>query len=473
MLGVAAACDSGSETSFDGVAGTNAGGTMLTAAGSANKAGSDAGGNANPGGGMSNGGSSATGGMNATAGMSGSSLGGAAAGTTSGSGGSGTSQAGEGGVPAMGEAGATSGGASEGGMAGDTSAQAGSTGDAGETGQGGSGDVGCAGQALAWQARPSNVMFLMDRSGTMFDVIAPPWLPVRDAALPVIDVYDGSQNIGFMAMTGELATCPLLDEVAPAPGNYAAIAAKYNALVKPAKGESPFMLALSRAQQLLAAAPAGDQFVIMVIDGQPDYCGDGNDLCPIDSVVARIQALKTAGITTLVAALPIYTGADTALYTAALQSYANAGVGLPAASAGDTAQNIYFQCNGVTGWNAEFVASGKPAQQALGAYSASPGSALVTSLNPASPASLTSSFSQLFARTQSCSFEAKNGKVVLASAASGVVKIGGVAVSYDATNGWHMKSDSVVELVGSACDTLRATPAAAVTIDFPCDAVTN
>jgi hypothetical protein len=480
VVALAAACDISSETSFDGVAGQNTAGTALSEAGSTAKAGSDAGGSASPAGGMSTGGANAGAGQGMTGGMSGSSTGGSMGGSTGGStagassgAGGGTSQAGEGGMATAGDAGSGNGGANEAGMGGDTSAQAGATGEAGETGQGGSGDVGCGGKSLGWQARASSVMFLMDRSGTMFDLASQPWLAVRDAALPVIDAYDGSENIGFMPVAGEIGACPITDDVAPAPGNYPLIAAKYNALVKPTKGEAPFTLALTRAQQLLVAAPAGEAFVIMVIDGQPDFCGDGNDLCPIDSVVARIQTLKAAGITTLVAGLPIYVGADTGLYAAALQSYANAGAGLPVASAGATAQDIYFQCEGVPAWKAELVSSGKPAQQALGSYSASPGAASVTALNPADAAGMTAAFSQLFARTHSCSFETHDGKVVLGSASSGVVKLDGVPVSYDATNGWHMKSDTVVELVGGACDTLRATPAAAITIDFPCGAVTN
>jgi hypothetical protein len=318
-------------------------------------------------------------------------------------------------------------------------------------------------------------MFLIDRSGTMFDQSSQPWVPVRDAALPVIDSYDAALNIGFIAMTGEYASCPLLDEVGPATSNYAPIAAKYTALAKPAKGESPFMLALTRAQELLDGAPDGEAYVIMVVDGEPDFCNDGNDVCPIDSVVARIQTLKAAGITTLVAGLPIYLGADAALYAAALQSYANAGAGLPAASVGDTATNIYYQCNqGSTtppSWKAEFDASGKPAMQALGTYSANPGSAPVTVLNPTDAASLTASFTQLFGRTQSCSFEASGGSVTLAEAGSGVVKLDGTLLPYDATNGWHLESESVLELVGSACDALRASGGANVTIDFPCSAV--
>jgi hypothetical protein len=353
------------------------------------------------------------------------------------------------------------------------SGDAGANGNAGDSGQGGSGEiVGCAGEGLAWQPQRSNVMLLMDRSGTMFDANSLPWIPVRDAVLPVIDANDGAQSIGFMAMSGEYNQCPLLDEVAPAASNYPAIAAKYSALGKPTKGESPFMLALDRAQDLLAAAPEGPRFVILVIDGHPDYCNDGDDLCPIDSVVAHIQKLHAAGITTLVAGLPIYQGADTAVYSAALQSYANAGVGAPVASVGDTVANIYFRCNGGSAtppsWKAEFVASGKPAQQALGSYSANAGTAAYTTLTPANTASLSTAFNALFAQTASCRFEATNGKVVVADAAQGVVKVGDTAVPYDADNGWQLIGDHTVELAGNACTLLRATPAAQVSISLPC-----
>jgi hypothetical protein len=396
----------------------------------------------------------------------------ATAGTTSGSGGSG------GGVGVAGTAGMASAGAAgmangDGGMGGDSSPPGG----AGEAGQGGSGEVGCGGKALSWKARPSKVMFLIDRSGTMFDVDSKPWTTVRDAVLPVIDAYDAQRNIGFMAMTAELATCPILDEVAPAPNNYTPIAAKYTPLTKPTKGESPFMLALGRARELLDAAAGAEPFVIMVIDGQPDYCNDGDPLCPIDSVVARIQLLKSAGITTLVAGLPLTASAvgDAAVYAAALQSYANAGVGLPAATVGNTEANIYFSCNSgsptAPSWPAEFTASGKPAQKALGTYSASPGSATFTSLDPANAAGLTTAFSQLFARTHSCSFETTGGTVV--QAASGVVKLDNVAIAFDATNGWHMKSATELQFVGNACNALRASATAQVSIDFPCAAVGN
>jgi hypothetical protein len=439
-------------------------------------AGVAAGGKSNQGGAGANGGVSTTGGVNVNGGtLAGGGTepngGTASAGTTSGSGGSSAagmpSDAGAAGMASE-QGGAPNPGA--GGAAGDTTSP-------GLGGEGGGGIIGCGGKPLGWAQHPANVMFLIDRSGTMFDPNSKPWVTVRDAALPVIDAYDNVRKVGFLSMTGEIGTCPLFDEVLPALGSYSAIASKYNALAKPTKGESPFMLALNEAGQQMLGAYEGSAYVIMVIDGEPDYCNDGDDLCPIDSVVARIQALKASGITTLIAGLPIYQGADAAVCSAALQSYANAGAGLPVASVGDTVQNIYFRCNSgsavAPSWKAEFNASGKLANQALGSYSASPGSAPYTSLDPSDAAGMTTKFQDLFARTRSCSFDAQGGEVVLGAEASGVVKIDAQVVPHGAQNGWSMSSSSVLTLNGSACQTWRSSTTSAVSVGFPCDAVKN
>ncbi|HEX2875332.1 MAG TPA: vWA domain-containing protein [Polyangiaceae bacterium] len=528
VLALAAACDSGSETDFEPVtagtsgialagsstAGSSTAGSSSGGSSSGGSGGSSLGGNGG-GAGQANGGTSPDGGMGGVAagGTSSGTGGGSSAGSggsSAGSGGSGGSSAGSGGSSAGsgGSSGSSAGSggssAGAGGSGGSSAGSGGNAGSAGEAGSGGnagaSGNAGsggwagsagasgmggsagtgggggtggtgsCDGKALSWARHPSNVMLLMDRSGTMFDANNQPWAGVRDAVLPVIDAYDEAENVGFLSMTGEFASCPLFDEVAPAANNHAAISAKYNALVKPTKGESPFALALSRAKVLLEAAPAGEKFVILVIDGQPDYCDDGNPLCPIDSVVARVQLLKAAGITTLVAGLPLTVNAvgDANVYAAALQAYANAGVGQPTTIVGTSVSDVYFQCTGSTGWNTEFTASGKPAQQALGSYEALAGTASFTSLTPANGASLTSAFNQLFARTQSCTFTAAGGKVSLA--ATGTVKVGGNSVPNDATNGWQLKTETELELVGTACEALRAAPDVAVSIDLPCTA---
>jgi hypothetical protein len=308
----------------------------------------------------------------------------------------------------------------------------------------------------------------------MFDSNAQPWTTLRSAALPLIDAYDATLRIGFLAMAGEAASCPLLDEVAPALGSYSAIAAKYESLGKPTKGESPFMLALSRAGELLNAAPQAEKFAIFVIDGEPDYCNDGNPLCPIDSTVARIQALRDAGVTTLVAGLPTLSPGAAAQYAAALQSYANAGAGLPVASVGDTVANLYFQCNignpPAPSWPAEFVASGKPAMQALGSYSANAGAAPVVLLDPADAAGLSSELDKLLSRTKSCRVGLSKD-VQLDAAASGHVTLKGTELVYG--EDWTLSATNELTLLGEACTAWQVPSPGALSADFPCAVVSE
>ena len=52
--------------------------------------------------------------------------------------------------------------------------------------------------------------------------------------------------------------------------------------------------------ELKGITAPGDKYILFVTDGEPDYCGDGNVLCPPDAVVAELQALKANNITTIV-----------------------------------------------------------------------------------------------------------------------------------------------------------------------------
>ena len=61
-----------------------------------------------------------------------------------------------------------------------------------------------------------------------------------------------------------------------------------------------------------------------------------------------------------------------------------------------------------------------------------------------------------------------NGTVTLGSECQGSVKVDGVLIPCNDPNGWRLKNDRTVELVGSACSDLRAKPQANVRADFPC-----
>ncbi|HEY6078171.1 MAG TPA: hypothetical protein VIW29_05175, partial [Polyangiaceae bacterium] len=109
---------------------------------------------------------------------------------------------------------------------------------------------------------------------------------------------------------------------------------------------------------------------------EADFCSDGFPGCAADSVVATIQELHAAGITTLIVSAPalLLAGEErVAAYEAALQGYANAGVGLPVESHTEpTTLNIICAASidsGGMAWRAELDASGKPDDATLADYS--------------------------------------------------------------------------------------------------------
>ncbi len=100
----------------------------------------------------------------------------------------------------------------------------------------------------------------------------------------------------------------MLNPVPPNLMNYSAITSVYDGL--PAgpnstqsgmKFETPTRQVLQMVgSQLMADTTPGDKYILFMTDGEPDYCDDGNALCPPDGVVWQLQTLKAAGITTLV-----------------------------------------------------------------------------------------------------------------------------------------------------------------------------
>lgn len=465
-LSCAAACDSGSSTLFEGNAGA---GSSQSGSG---QGGSAAGGSA----GQPGGGSGATSGAGghsgggAGVGTAGTSSGGTAGTADGGASGEGGATSGEGGATG-GEGGAAGGEGGAGGEQGGTGGGGGAGGSAGTGGSlnlgglGGSGG-GCNAAGSSFAPRDSTVMLLVDGSGTMFAGTGPTvWERVRDALLPTVDAVDAQQSIGFLAMSAELNACPAFQEVAPVRNNYAAIASKYSAIGKPNKGESPFPLALDRAAQLLDGK-VGDKHVIFVIDGEPDYCNDGQPDCAIDSTVWRLQKLRAAGVTTHVAALPFPPILPDV--SASRQSYANAGAGLPVSPFG-TEYIGYYSCSALPKWAEDHAATGKAAETLIGAYSATPGAAPFSALDPLDTNGLRASFAKLLAKTRSCSFDVQGGELVVdAAKTQGSVSLNGQQLPFSDQNGWNLPSSTVVELTGGACAAYRDASAPQLVFGFPC-----
>lgn len=341
------------------------------------------------------------------------------------------------------------------------------------------------------------VFLLVDQSGSMFGCRTnggaksttanecashadTSWYPLRDGVLQVVSMLGKQVRFGFSAFTGEMgdAMCPTLDPVSPALDNAAAIAARYNALVPPKKGETPTRAALIQVGDLLmkdTQAP-GEKFILFVTDGQPDYCDDGNPLCPPDSVVGELQALAKTNIQTLVFGIssPLTTISD-----AVLAAFANAGAGQPVGNLNPDVNAIYDQCAGVAGWQADFAATGKPATRpnTIGAYAPAGGTATVFKPDLANQMALVNQISNALSGVKSCVFDLSdptNGKPISVDTTQldkAHVLIMGTEVPLDDTNGWHMTSDTQLELSGTACDTWRKPENSTIDFQFPCQII--
>jgi hypothetical protein len=351
------------------------------------------------------------------------------------------------------------------------------------------------------------VFVLVDRSGSMFDPIpvaggqpVTPWSSLRVGVLDVMRELEAEVSFGFGAFSGKNLGPPECGFDAPGvpPNleNYEAIASLYEPLEKPTDSkETPTTLALANAaKQLRETVTDGDRYILFVTDGEPDYCDDGNSLCPPDSVVGLLQNLAAgidrAGnsfppIRTLVFGI---SSPNANIQQSALQNFANAGAGLPVAfftPSPNPADPNYFdptydQCAGVMGWSSDFATTGKTAArgQTIGTYVTDPtvaGTAPVFRPDPLDQAALTEQIRTALAGVKSCTFDlGEDGvKVDLSRQDLGEkakIVVNGSPVPFDASNGWAMLSETTIELRGQACTTWRSpTIQTTIDFDFPCD----
>jgi hypothetical protein len=349
---------------------------------------------------------------------------------------------------------------------------------------------GCQQAARTFVPQIPTVFILVDRSGSMFDENPPgsgqnAWGSLRRGVLQVIAELQSEVRFGFGAFSGQGPTCPDMPSTEPALDNQPAIANLYESLERSTFKDTPTMLALEEVSELLWSDPVpGSKYILFVTDGEPDYCDDGNALCPPDSVVGRLQkmaaGLDDAGnlnepIETLVF------GIDSPLSTISpevLAAFANAGAGQPVAAPGAALAGIFDQCNGVPGWAADFATTGKVAVRGatIGDYAAVGGNATVYRPDPNDQAELVTQIRAALAGVKSCAFDlGADGVQVDVSrpdlGALARVSIDGLAVPFDAVNGWRMLSGTTVQLEGSACEAWRVPGETSIAFDFPCDVI--
>jgi hypothetical protein len=370
----------------------------------------------------------------------------------------------------------------------------------GAGGPGGTGSGGTGGACRLFQTVPGGstavptVFLLVDRSGSMFgcagdpvgasscaDPANTPWAILRTGVLSVIEDLQASVRFGFGAFTGNVANnqCPLFEQVSTGLNNHAAISTLYGPLgAITGKAETPVGAALDRAKAVLDAdATTGPKYILFVTDGEPDYCNDGVSLCPVDSVVGRLQSLRTSGITTLV--FGIQNGSATGVPLPTLQAFANAGAGQPVAPVVQAPADINAisdQCQTIQPWRTDLAAAGKTFARGISVadYAGSGGTATVYKPNPADAQALEALIATTVGGLKSCYFDLVNGLAVdLSKVDQASVSIESLVIPRSDTNGWRMVNPTRLELVGSACASWRQPTSRSIDFNFPCGVVTG
>jgi hypothetical protein len=378
----------------------------------------------------------------------------------------------------------------EGGSGGD-----GSGGGAGNGGTGGSGpiivqdagprdpDAACQQVEVRFVPKVPTVFVLVDRSGSMFtpdpatQIAA--WEPLKTGVLQVIQALQHDIRFAFGAFTGEQnSTCPMFDRVDANVDNYDKIAALYQSLPRPIKGETPTMRVLSQVKDILARDPTdGEKQILFVTDGEPDYCADGNVLCPVDSVIAQLQQLAKAGFKTFVFGLK---SAQSDISESTLQGFANAGAGQAVAVPVNSVDDIYNQCfNGgdpnAVGWKQEFLTANVPGAKSLATYASPGGTARVFRPDLSDPRrtdDLVKQLRDVISGVKPCIFDLEGKiKVNLNFLAEAQVLIEGVPVPLSDVDGWRMNSATQLELVGGACANWRRPENTVIKFNFPCKSI--
>jgi hypothetical protein len=274
------------------------------------------------------------------------------------------------------------------------------------------------------------------------------WEPLKVGVLSVVQQLSSEVRFGFASYTGKNGgTCPELTQVAVADDNFAAIAAAYNALpAPPYKGETPTASAITQTATALAALDSDAKSIVLVTDGEPDFCDDGNVTCARDAVVAAVQAAHAQNIETFILSI----GGQVS--RSHLRDVANAGVGQGVI---DHDNAVHSQCTG-------FKAS----------YATSEGAAPYFEPDVANQAALAELLAGVVARTRNCVFDlAGRVRVDLGQADRGTVSIDGQAIPYGGTNGFRMNSATELELLGTSCERIRTTRAVRIAVDYPCEAI--
>ena len=342
--------------------------------------------------------------------------------------------------------------------------------------QGGSVDA-CQETGVTFTPDIPTVFILVDRSTSMWDNMY--WDDLRDGILDVVQRLHQDVRFGLGTFTGiQGSTCPLdLQSVATIDfNNFQPISDFYTTIQHPGVAtETPTAAGLQRAHELLVADNAafpGPKFILLVTDGNPDYCDSGQVECRADVTVKVLQNLfadAAVPTRTFVVALP-----DQGIDQDWLRAFANAGAGQPVSAPQDTQY-----CSAVLPETLALL-PGVPTTWPVATYGASMGPEVPYNVDPAQRDQLVAEIAGVIAGVKSCVFDLEGElQIVSGREAEGTVVIQtvdnptGAAQPYDASgvSGWKVNNGTQIELVGASCDTLRSPDTTGIEFGFPCEII--
>ena len=221
-------------------------------------------------------------------------------------------------------------------------------GSAGNAGSGNAGQGGVGGTPPVGSCEGARVLFVIQRSGAMFELPAPEenyWTMVKDAiAGPAgaAAAFETKLDLGalFLVRLSTAASCPSLSVMQPTTPAMASLDAlfdqnlqDYTAQKLTDKMDAPVAEAVTAAANLLTG-PASH--IVLITTAVPDTCTLADSNCATDATIKAVQGAQALGVTTHVIGLGDTPNLDyltTDGYESYLAQLANAGVGQPVLAA--------------------------------------------------------------------------------------------------------------------------------------------
>jgi von Willebrand factor type A domain len=330
--------------------------------------------------------------------------------------------------------------------------------------------VGCSQLDIGFEAQTPTALIIVDRSSSQWDQSPNnTWEPMKTGILDVVREVQKDIRVGLVTYTGQNGgACPdlypAMNQVTFGKNNLPAVEATLSSIDRPPyKGETPTAATIQQALPVLLSDPSpGEKVMLLVTDGDPDFCNDPDRICAMDAVIGAVQAAYAAGVSTAVFGLK-----RAELSEQHLRDVANAGAGQPVAfpPGVNSVQDLQNRCRN------NQVPTGYGPAPLTGTYSAVGGNAQFFQANGTDQVALGAALDAVIYGIRSCVFEL-DGAVQINPDRVGGARItidDGAPLAFGDPNGWRLNTATQVELTGSACQQLKNPATGGIKFDFPCD----